>query len=173
MSVPVTKNLISMLFSKTLLGVEEEYRLNISYNITQIIFYEIIIIVFKFYTICLHFKIQFYLFIGYAGSLLLCGLFSSCGEWGPLSTVVCGLLIAHSGFSCWGAHALGHTSFSTCSKWVCAWAQLFCSMWDPPKPGIEPTSSALAGGFFTTKPPGKTLSTFYNPRTASSCSASA
>jgi len=29
---------------------------------------------------------------------------------------------------------------------------------DLPDPGIEPTSPALAGGFFTTKPPG-------NPRT--------
>jgi len=26
---------------------------------------------------------------------------------------------------------------------------------DLPNPGIEPTSSALAGGFFTTEPPGK------------------
>ena len=28
-------------------------------------------------------------------------------------------------------------------------------MWDLPRPGIKPVSSALAGGFFTTKPPGK------------------
>ena len=28
-------------------------------------------------------------------------------------------------------------------------------MWDLPRSGIEPVSSALAGGFFTTKPPGK------------------
>ena len=27
--------------------------------------------------------------------------------------------------------------------------------WDPPGPGIEPVSPALAGGFFTTEPPGK------------------
>ena len=26
-----------------------------------------------------------------------------------------------------------------------------------PDPGIEPTSPALAGGFFTTEPPGKAL----------------
>ena len=26
-----------------------------------------------------------------------------------------------------------------------------------PNPGIEPTSSALAGGFFTTEPPGKPI----------------
>ena len=28
-------------------------------------------------------------------------------------------------------------------------------MWDFPGPGLEPTSPALAGGFFTTTPPGK------------------
>ena len=28
-------------------------------------------------------------------------------------------------------------------------------MWDLPGPGIEPVSPALAGGFFTAKPPGK------------------
>ena len=28
-------------------------------------------------------------------------------------------------------------------------------MWDPPGPGLEPVSPALAGGFLTTAPPGK------------------
>ena len=28
-------------------------------------------------------------------------------------------------------------------------------MWDLPGPGLEPVSSALAGGFSTTAPPGK------------------
>ena len=31
----------------------------------------------------------------------------------------------------------------------------FPSQGDLPDPGIEPTSLALAGGFFTTEPPGK------------------
>ena len=30
-------------------------------------------------------------------------------------------------------------------------------MWDPPGPGLEPVSPALAGGFLTTAPPGKPL----------------
>ena len=35
-------------------------------------------------------------------------------------------------------------------------ASLFCSMWDLPGAGIEPTMSpALAGGFLTTRPPEK------------------
>ena len=33
----------------------------------------------------------------------------------------------------------------------------FPSPGDLPNPGIEPTSSALAGGFFTAEPPGKPL----------------
>ena len=28
-------------------------------------------------------------------------------------------------------------------------------MWDPPRPGLEPVSPALASGFLTTAPPGK------------------
>ena len=31
-------------------------------------------------------------------------------------------------------------------------------MWDFPDPGFEPVSPALAGGFLTTVPPGKSLS---------------
>ena len=35
-----------------------------------------------------------------------------------------------------------------------AGAQLLRGKWGPPGPGIEPLSPALAGGFFTTEPPG-------------------
>ena len=34
-------------------------------------------------------------------------------------------------------------------------AQPLCGMWDPPRPGLEPVSPALAGRFSTTAPPGK------------------
>ena len=38
------------------------------------------------------------------------------------------------------------------------WIELpFPSPGDLPDPGIEPTSPALAGGFFITKPPGKPI----------------
>ena len=36
-----------------------------------------------------------------------------------------------------------------------AWASLLHSMWDLPRPGIEPMFPALTGGFLTTAPPGK------------------
>ena len=35
------------------------------------------------------------------------------------------------------------------------WAKLLCSVWDLPGPGLGPVSPALAGGFLTTVPPGK------------------
>ena len=55
--------------------------------------------------------------------------------------------------------------------WVSA-ARIVCSvvvvyglspprMWNLPRPEIEPMSSALAGEFFTTGPPGKSWSSFY------------
>ena len=44
-----------------------------------------------------------------------------------------------------------HTGFSSCG----AWALLLRGMWDPPGPGLEPVSPALAGGFLITVPPGK------------------
>ena len=36
-------------------------------------------------------------------------------------------------------------------------ASLLRGMWDLPRPGIEPVPPALAGGFSTTAPPGKSL----------------
>ena len=35
------------------------------------------------------------------------------------------------------------------------WATMLHGTWDLPRPGIEPMSPALAGGFFTTELPGK------------------
>ena len=35
-------------------------------------------------------------------------------------------------------------------------------MWDLPGPGFEPVSPALAGGFLTTVPPGKSLFVYFN-----------
>ena len=56
-----------------------------------------------------HFDFLKFLFIfGCAGSSLLCGLFSHCGEQGLPSS--CGVWGSHcGGFSCCGAWSLGHT----------------------------------------------------------------
>ena len=39
-------------------------------------------------------------------------------------------------------------------------AHLLHGMWDPPRPGLEPVSPALAGRFSTTAPPGKPRGSF-------------
>ena len=75
--------------------------------------------------------------------------FSSCGKWGPLFIAVRGPLTIAA--SLVAEHGLQTRRLSNCG----AWAQLLHGMWDPPRPGLEPVSPALAGRFLTTAPPGK------------------
>ena len=77
--------------------------------------------------------------------------FSSCGERGPLFIAVRGPLTIAA--SLVAEHRLQTRRLSNCGSR----AQLLPGMWDPPRPGLEPASPALAGGFSTTAPPGKTL----------------
>ena len=74
---------------------------------------------------------------------------SSCGKWGPLFTAVRGppTIVA----STIAEHRLQTRRLSNCGSR----AQLLHGTWDPPGPGPEPTSPALAGGLPTTVPPGK------------------
>ena len=75
--------------------------------------------------------------------------FSSCGERGQLLIAVRGpLTIA---VSLVAEHRLQMRRLSNCGSQ----AHLPRSMWDLPSPGLEPVSSALAGRFSTTAPPGK------------------
>ena len=87
------------------------------------------------------------------------------------AALCCGTRASHcGGFSCCGARALGLQAsaavacgLSSCGSWALerrlnscgSRAQLLCGMWDLPGPGLEPVSPALAGGFLTTAPPGK------------------
>ena len=81
--------------------------------------------------------------------------FSSYSEWRLLSS--CGAQVSHcGGFSCCRARVLGHTGFSSCDTW----AQFLRGMWNHPGPVMETTSPALAGGFLTTGPPGKSWTCF-------------
>ena len=75
--------------------------------------------------------------------------FSSCGERGPLFIAVRGPLTIAA--SLVAEHRLQTRRLSNCGTR----AQLLCGMWDLPRPGLEPVSSALAGRFSTTVPPGK------------------
>ena len=102
---------------------------------------------------------------GYAGSSLLCGPFSSCGECGLLSR--CGVWASHcSGLLLWSTgsrvHRLQQFELRALEhRLSCGtWTSLPCAMGDLPQSWIELVSSALAGGFFTTEPPGKPLNLF-------------
>ena len=75
--------------------------------------------------------------------------FSSCGKWGPLFIAVRGPLSIAA--SLVAEHRLQMLRLSSCGSR----AQLLRGMWDPPRPGLEPVSPALAGRFSTTAPPGK------------------
>ena len=96
-------------------------------------------------------------------------VFSSCGEQGLLFIAVHRLLIVVASLCC-AAQDLGTRAsvvvargLSSCGSWALecrlsscgAWASLLRGMWDLPGPGLEPVSPALAGGFLTTVPPGK------------------
>ena len=74
---------------------------------------------------------------------------SSCGKRGPLLIAVHGLLTIVA--SLVAEHRLQTHRLSSCGSR----AQLLRGMWDPPRPGPEPMSPALAGSLSTTVPPGK------------------
>ena len=75
--------------------------------------------------------------------------FSSCGKRGPLFIAVRRpLTVAASPVA---EHRLQTRRLSNCGSR----AQLLCGTWDPPRPGLEPASPALAGRLSTTAPPGK------------------
>ena len=63
-----------------------------------------------------------------------------------------GSVVVARGLSSCGARAL-ECRLSSCGTW----AYLLRGMWDLPGPGLKPVSPALAGGFLTTAPPGKSL----------------
>ena len=76
-----------------------------------------------------------------------CGGFSCCGA----QALVCGpSVVVARGLSSCGSQAL-ECRLSSCGPR----AQLLRGMWDLPRPGLKPVSPALAGGFLTTVPPGK------------------
>ena len=80
----------------------------------------------------------------------------SCGKRGPLLIAVRGpLTIAASPVA---EHRLQTRRLSNCGSR----AQSLHGTWDPPRPGLEPASPALAGGLPTTAPPGKPCWKIFN-----------
>ena len=98
----------------------------------------------------------FIYFLAVLGLRFCARAFSSCGERGPLPIALRGpLTIAASPVA---KHRLQTRRFSSCGSRD----QPLRGMWDPPGPGHEPVSPALAGGFPTTEPPGKPLGTIFD-----------
>ena len=85
-------------------------------------------------------------------SLRFCArAFSSRSKWGPLFIAVRGPLTIAA--SLVAEHRLQTRRLSNCGSR----AQLLRGTRDPPRPGLEPVSPALAGRLSTTAPPGKPL----------------
>ena len=127
--------------------------------------YKIVYIYFlkyNFFILTIIFKNVF--IFGYVRSSLLSAGFLQL--WRAGATLHCGARASHfGGFSCCRARALGawasvvvacglsscgsralECRLSSCGTRI----QLLCGLWDPPRPGIEPVSPALAGRFLTT-----------------------
>ena len=112
----------------------------------------VLLIVFFFNFLIYYLFIIIFLFLAVLGPRFCARAFSSCGEWGPLFITVRGpLTIAASLVAQQRLQTLG---LSSCGSR----AQSLRGMWDPPRPGLEPVSPALAGRLSTTVPPGKPLS---------------
>ena len=95
------------------------------------------------------------LFLAVLGLRFCARAFSSRGEWGPLFIAVHGPLTVAA--SLVAEHRLQMRRLSSCGSR----AQLLHGMWDPPRPGLEPVSPALAGRLSTTVPPGKPYTLFF------------
>ena len=99
-----------------------------------------------------------YLFLAVLGLRFCARAFYSCGKRGPLFIAVRGPLTIAA--SLVAEHRLRTRRLSSCGSR----AQPLRGMWDLPRPGLEPVSPALAGGFSTTAPPGKPQKTFLKLR---------
>ena len=95
-----------------------------------------------------------YLFLAVLGLRFCARAFSSCGKRGPLFIAVRGPLTVVASLVV--EHRLQTQRLSSCGSR----AQLLRGMWDLPRPGLERTSPALAGGLSTTVPPGKPAGNF-------------
>ena len=107
----------------------------------------------------LPFLLLIYLILALLGLFCSEGFCSSCSEPGPLRLCCAGfplqalLLQQSAGSAVRGLGCVARALERRLSSGT--WAQLLCSKCDLPRPGIEPMSPALAGGFLSTELPGK------------------
>ena len=90
-----------------------------------------------------------FLFLAVLGLRFCARAFSSCGKGGGTIHRVRGPLTIVASFA--AEHRFQMCRLSGCGSR----AQLLQGMWDLPRPGLEPMSSASAGRFSNTAPPGK------------------
>ena len=96
---------------------------------------------------CIHIHLHFFCC---AGSLFLCTGFLQLQRAGDTLQVQC------TGFSLWGLLLLQSTGSGALGlQQLCTWVQLLPGVWNLPGPEIKPVYPALAGGFLTIGPPGK------------------
>ena len=105
---------------------------------------------FLFLLICF----KFYLFMAVLGLRFCARAFSSCGKWGPLFIAAYGPLTIAA--SLVAEHRLQKRRLNNCGSR----ALLLRGMWDLQGPRLERVSTALAGEFLTTAPPGNPLSVY-------------
>ena len=101
-----------------------------------------------------------------------CVGFSLCGARAPgtAGSVVVGSVVVAHGAQSSRASVVVTRGLSSCSSRALelglgscvARAKLPLGMWDLPGPGIKPVSAALAGGFLTAGPPGKSYFVLLN-----------
>ena len=109
------------------------------------------------------FNLFIYLFLAVLGPRFCARAFSSCGKRGPPLIAVRGPLtiaaplVAEHKLQ---MHKLQMRRLSSCGPRT----QPLLGMWDPPRPGPEPVSPALAGRLSTTAPPGKPTAINFNHR---------
>ena len=101
-----------------------------------------------------------YFFLAVLG-LFLCRLFSSCGKWDYFLVVVHGLpivvvsLVAEHWLNSTQASVGVSLGLQSKGSGVVAHGWVAVQHVEPSWTGLEPMSSALAGGFLTTEPPSK------------------
>ena len=101
------------------------------------------------YIFLFFFFLIIYLFMAVLGLRFCARALSSCGKRGPLLIALRRPLTIAASLA--AEHRLQTRRLSSCGSR----AQLLHGMRDPPRPGLEPVSPALAGRLSTTAPPGK------------------
>ena len=139
-------------------------RSNLNFYSISLYEYSIIYLSSYWWTVSFFKKLINLFIVGCVGSSLLRAGFLQLRR--VEATLRCGARASHcSGFSCCRAWVLGVRAsvVKACGLTSCgAQAQLLHDMWDLPGPGIEPMSPALAGGFLTTVPPGRSQVPFFS-----------